>query len=792
MPYIPVNIKLTRSTRYLAPFTAKGEILCPDLIPQGQQSFMVVFIDWSGKQKKVELSFEKPTSGGGDIRFDGPDGPTKKVIDGDAQELFVIYGRAPTAGNAPDVNLVMRDEKNEERARAPMSVGPPATTVQIRAENGTDPAPLFMVPETSARFRAVAAPATPGSFRWAGVPSNTVQIRGSAENELVEVVASAPSGLVRPAGFDEAPALCALFTPAGGGPAVMAVHRIWPLTAPEERGPFPVGRTTYTAPNFTIPAGPEGWPHAIEISMEALVRYPAQRDGVNEPFSTLRQAYPLVILAHGRHSPVEFERHPNGTRRLDAVCRPILLRTGAGTFDEFRSYEGLDYLATHLASHGFIAVSINLNGRFDPTTGVGQLARPQGRMVTCKPFVINEVAIHHRGMTVLRHIQEMSRRNTVGPLFQGRVDLGNIALIGHSRGGEAVVSAYDINRNPLIVPPADRANIRAVVSIAPTDFRNISIDAPYLAIVGSDDDDVSQVHGLRIYDRAVPPKQIVWIVGAIHNYFSSNWLWQDEVRADPPVTRAQHQDIAGGYCNLFLLAHLRGVAGANPYFTGERRLNSLAGVEIHHAYQVPGTRVVDNFEDAPADRTRNSLLGAVTATGSTFDEQALDQLNAACGVNLPSWFQDTNGLMLEWHTLSARYTTSLGGISVAGYSVLSFRVGQDRSVNPAGGTQDFRVRLRGRNLRGGPHAEAVLRVRDFGTIPPPRTKTVSAGTGPAPACTSLWGTMTLSMLKTIRLPLARFSQANTNLDLTSLDSISFEFNVNAVGRLAFDDIEFSA
>src|SRR5215213_3140450 len=233
MPYIPLNIKLTRSTRYLAPFTAKGEILCPDRIPQGQQSFVLVIIDWAGKQKKVELTFDKPTSGGGDIRFDGPDGPTKKVLDGDAQELLAIYGRTPTAGSAPDVDLVVRDEKDEERARVPLSVGPSTTGVQIRAENGTAPAHLFMVPETSARFRAVATPATPGNLRWASVPSSTLEVKGDKDKQLVEVLARAPSGLFRPTGFDEAPALCALFTPTGGGPAVMAVHRIWPLTAPE-------------------------------------------------------------------------------------------------------------------------------------------------------------------------------------------------------------------------------------------------------------------------------------------------------------------------------------------------------------------------------------------------------------------------------------------------------------------------------------------------------------------------------------------------------------------------------
>ncbi len=247
MPYIPVNIKLTRSTRYLAPFTAKGEILCPDRIPQGQRSFMLVLIDWDDEQRKTELTFHKPTSGGGDIRFDGPDGPTKKVVDGDAQELFAIYGRAPTAGSAPDVNLVMRDEKNEERARAPMSVGPPATAVQIRAENGTDPAPLFVVPETSARFKAVATPAASGTFRWASVPSSALGIRGDKDKQVVEVVRHRVPGSYG--------TLCALFTPQNG-PAIMAVHSLRPGYPGriEDRSVAPEFREAATGHRF-LPAG---------------------------------------------------------------------------------------------------------------------------------------------------------------------------------------------------------------------------------------------------------------------------------------------------------------------------------------------------------------------------------------------------------------------------------------------------------------------------------------------------------------------------------------------------------
>lgn len=554
---------------------------------------------------------------------------------------------------------------------------------------------------------------------------------------------------------------------------------VWPVGNPEQQGPFSVGRTIYTAPSFTIPGGLEGWPLDINVTMEALVRYPADRDGNNVPFSTKKSKYPLVILAHGRHTPFEFERNPDGSLRIVAGS-PVPVTDSAGNVVEFKNYEGLEYLAAHLASHGFIAVSINLNGRFDPATAEGELVSPASSFVSCRPFVADQAAIAHRGLTILRHIRELGSKNSADPFFQNKIDLDKIALIGHSRGGEAVVNAYDINKG---LPAADRANIKALVSIAPTDFRNITLDVPYLVFIGSDDGDVADLQGLRLYDRAQPPKQMIWIVGAIHNYFSSNWHWQDEVLAAPPVTRLQHQDIAKGYCNAFLQQYVNnlffhktpnGIEKIQSFFTGERMLNALqgTGVEIHHASQLLGALVVDSFEDVPPDRGLNSLgESVITSDIATFDELDLHNLTSVCGTNLPNWFHDTHGLRLEWSVITARYTTALGSRSVLNYDHLSFRVGQDNLV---GAPQDFKVRITDSSGK-----DAVLKISDFGRIARPRTKTLSSGA------------MTMSVLSSIRLSLDKFKEANPALNLGVLASISFEFSERPAGKLVFDNIEFS-
>jgi hypothetical protein len=646
---------------------------------------------------------------------------------------------------------------------------------------------------------------------------------------------------------------------------------VWPVEHPEAAGPFAVGQTTYVAPNFTIPAGLEGAAFPVDVTMEALVRYPADRAGVDVPVSTARTSYPVVILAHGRHAASEVERHPDGSRKI-VLGMLVPIRDLAGNRVEFQNHEGLEYLAAHLASHGFIAVSVNLNGLFNPITGSGELASLAGSaLLSCVPFLLDGVGVEHRGLTVLRHITEIRTRNsafgpllgTVPPVLEpelargGRVsdplrqafasigttlaesattsievagsrwlltdldrkaqfyvrkelgslnvyratvfhkaDLTRIGLVGHSRGGEAVVSAHDIDKG---LPPATRANIKAIVSIAPTDFRNITVDAPYLVLVGSDDGDVSSVHGLRLYDRSLLPKQLVWVVGGIHNFFSSNWHWQDEVTVSPSVLRLHHQVIASGYATAFFQQHLNGLFfhrtadGTAPLqwlFSGGRTLQALAGsaVELFHASRATRTLVVDNFQDAPRDKTKNSLGESVTEVDVAAQDE-LDVRNLApggppCAVHFSNWFHDTQGMRLEWGVATAKYTTGLGARSALDFDAVSFRVGQD---TPTGTPQDLKVRLTDTT---GEHAS--LRVSDFGRIPPPRTKDVITSRDPFTGVATATTPVTMSMLATVRMPLSMFKATTPRLDLGSLASITFEFSERSAGRLVFDDIELSA
>src|SRR5262249_23482865 len=150
-----------------------------------------------------------------------------------------------------------------------------------------------------------------------------------------------------------------------------------------------------------------------------LVRYPAIAAGANT--NVAAGSWPLVFILHGNHDP-----------GVD-------------------SYLGFEYLARHLALQGFIAVSVNeelLNSMYSPT-------------IITPPSILNV------------HINRWIWKASNDPKFAGHVDLSRIALIGHSRGGEAVVQAVAAG-----TPPG--ATVVAVVSLAPTDVLSLTPSRPYL------------------------------------------------------------------------------------------------------------------------------------------------------------------------------------------------------------------------------------------------------------------------------------------------------------------------
>jgi dienelactone hydrolase len=209
---------------------------------------------------------------------------------------------------------------------------------------------------------------------------------------------------------------------------------------------------------------------------------------------------PLVLLVHGNH----------GLSRA--------------------SDRGYAYLAEHLASHGYVAVSIDqnfLNGSF---VGDGEGSE--------HPLRARVLLAHLRGWEAWA--------GEDGP-FAGMVDLDRVVLLGHSRGGEAAAHVAAMVADPAQVPepswalPADSAlRVRAVVAIAPSDRQWVPDGGPrrlddisYLLLAGGLDGDVTTLQGMAQYHRVdLAPRSaaftaFAYLQRANHGQFNTVWGRRD-------------------------------------------------------------------------------------------------------------------------------------------------------------------------------------------------------------------------------------------------------------------------
>ena len=427
-----------------------------------------------------------------------------------------------------------------------------------------------------------------------------------------------------------------------------------------------------------------------------------------------------------------------------------------GNSSALTSYLGYEYLLDHLAKNGFIAASIHM---LPGETGTD------------------------RARVLQRHLQILFG------LF-GATVANNVGIMGHSRGGEAVVIATRLNQQE-----AWGYNINAVVSLAPTNQYTYeqfggAWAKPYLVIYGSLDGDLGGIGdtGFELYDHASGMnKSMVFVYRACHDRFNTVWgdgdfYFGEMTTGDQAavLSALSHQKIALGYMTAFYRQYLLGQAQWAGIFRGEwvpaAVQSSDPAMKIYVQYEDVVVRTVDDFEGAhsPTSWQTSTLGGAVTQAGlpATPQENDLRTMDA----HSPHL---TAGLLLQWDntTDSLSYAIPTGQQDVSGYQAVSFRVTQrvNSASNPAGQPQDFRLTL----FDGGGHSRAI-RISKLAEIPYPYVRG--------------YDYYTKSAMCTIRIPLAAYTIHCLNVDQVDLHNITtllFEFAEKTTGEVGIDSIQFT-
>ena len=363
---------------------------------------------------------------------------------------------------------------------------------------------------------------------------------------------------------------------------------------------FPVGFTDYDGGTVSI--------NGQTLHVRGNVFYPAEDDGAGRPFNKRRGRrgpVPVIFMAHGNHSPAD------------------------------PSYRGYDYFQQALARMGFVAVSVDCNELNGGAWGPGNIVD--------RADLINASIAHFESL------------NATGAIFRRRLDLTQVGLMGHSRGGEAVVIA------PIRASKPAAATVRCVLSLAPTDWGATSgppSGYEFLTLLPAADGDVWSNDGAKYYDRCVPPefKSQVYVHNACHNFFNRQWLLNDNGGSLPTMARTDHERVLLAYGCAFFRAVLAGHA-TTGFMVGTELPPAIPVSLVHLSFQWARAITVDDHQQNNTI-TRNSFnLPTSQSAGLVADEHGMSQ-TAANSFN-GSFYGDSIGMVARVRKRSGIFRSTL-------------------------------------------------------------------------------------------------------------------------------------
>ena len=358
---------------------------------------------------------------------------------------------------------------------------------------------------------------------------------------------------------------------------------------------------------------PVGWTEYKKGSVKGSVYYPAEDDGKDQPFNKRLAKLgrvPIVFMAHGNHSPAD------------------------------PSYLGYDYFQQDLAKMGMIAVSVDCN-KFNGAGGGVQ------NIIDRADLIIDSIA----------HFQVLDAGST--STFHKKINFTRLGLMGHSRGGDAVIML------PTLISLSG-ITIRSVLALAPTNFRywfglpTIPPDGyAFMTILPAGDGDVRDNNGAQFYDQATPApfKSQLYAHYTNHNFFNRQWLNDDSLffPQPPVIARGDHERVLTVYgCAFFratLLSH-----GTIGYLSGDVLPSGVLTQHVFRGFEQRPLVTVDNHEDGNTIHTNSIGQPTSQSAAMVADEFPFDQVSPAFN---SSFYGLTIGMVVEPKSRGAIFRSQL-------------------------------------------------------------------------------------------------------------------------------------
>ena len=495
-------------------------------------------------------------------------------------------------------------------------------------------------------------------------------------------------------------------------------------------------------------------PHAVTT----LASYTAS--GATAGFTLARLWYPTSIASLGQR-PLIVISHGNG-----------------------HQYSWYDYLGSHLASWGFIVISHQNN----TVPGIE---------------TSSTTTLQHTAAIIAQHA------TVAGGAISGKIDATRIGWIGHSRGGEGIVRAYDrIFDAPSTAVGYNLAGIKYLASIAPTDFLGVNSSTPHAAnfmlLWGAADGDVSGIPtnsvawSFDLAERCTGMRNTVYVHGADHNDFNCCGINDFVGPAGTAILNAGAQAVAKAFILAGMKYHLEGELPMKefmwrPSATLRPPVVAATTTLVKELVQsvAETTRMIDSYQTQTATAV-SSCGGAVTSTVTNLSEALARDTD---GSYTWSTGNPHNGsirctasdiqrmLALDWNAAAQMewaVPSALGDVSAMEF--VELRVGQGtrhpNTVTLNGGATFSMV------LRDGAGIEARVSSTAQGEAVNRPYQRTGSGTGTG------WQ----NELRTIRLRLRDFQSGGTGINLGNIVAVRLEVGGtagSATGRFIIDDLQFT-